>query len=127
MQTAPTNAYNQTLMLPPTLPPLSFLVTVCAVDRNAVLIVIAQKQIGVFARALIAHSQRDVGCQLVAESNRAADAMEMFWGAEWNWTEKAREPAGLFCVFIEKLCREESVANQVPGQRMPNVIESDVV
>ena len=43
MQTAPTNAYNQTLMLPPNLPLLSFLETVSAVDRNAVLIVVAQQ------------------------------------------------------------------------------------
>src|SRR5256885_13257012 len=87
MQTALTSAYNQTLMLTPNLPLLPFLETVSAVDRNAVLVVIAQKQIGIFACALITHSQRDVGCQLVAESDRAADAMEMFWGAEWNWTE----------------------------------------
>jgi hypothetical protein len=45
MQAAPTNAYNQTLMLTPNLPLLPFLETVSAVDRNAVLIVIAQKQI----------------------------------------------------------------------------------
>lgn len=45
MQTAPTNAYNQTLILPPNLPLLPFLETVSAVDRNAVLIVITQQQI----------------------------------------------------------------------------------
>ena len=103
MQTAPTDAYNQTLMLTPNLPLLRLLETVCAVDRNAVLIVIAQKQIGIFACALIAHSQSDMGGQLVAESNCAADAMEMFGGAEWNRTEKAGETAGLFCVFKKEL------------------------
>src|SRR5438105_15607671 len=96
MQTAATNVYNQTLMLTPHLPLLRFLETVSAVDRNAVLIVIAQKQIGIFACALIAHSQRDVGCQLVAESDCAADSMEMFWGAEWNWTENDGETTGRF-------------------------------
>ena len=42
MQAAPTNAYNQTLMLTPNLPLLPFLETVSAVDRNAVLIVVSQ-------------------------------------------------------------------------------------
>ena len=40
---APTAAYKQTLMLTPNLPLLRFLETVSAVDRNAVLIVIAQQ------------------------------------------------------------------------------------
>src|ERR1700737_3765092 len=109
MQIAPTSAYKQTLMLTPNLPLLRSLETVRAVDRNAVLIVVAQKQIGVFACALIAHSQSDVGRQLIAESNCAADSTEMFGGAEWNWTEKSGETAGLFCVFKKELRREERV------------------
>jgi len=40
---AATDAHKQTLMLTPNLPLLRFLETVSAVDRNAVLIVIAQQ------------------------------------------------------------------------------------
>ena len=68
MHPAATNAYKQTLMLytSPNLPVLRFLETVSAVDRNAVLIVIAQKQVRIFARALIAHAKSDVRRQLIA-------------------------------------------------------------
>src|SRR5204863_4956583 len=104
-----------------------FLESVSVVDRNAVLIVIAQKQIRVFACALIAHSQGDVGCQLVAQGNCAADSMEMFRGAEWNGTEYAGETAGLLCVFVEKFGREKRVANQIPSDGMAHVIQGDVV
>ena len=55
-------AYTKTLMLTPNLPLLSFLETVSAVDRNAVLIVIAQENVGVLACALIAETERYVGC-----------------------------------------------------------------
>ena len=78
MQTAPTSAYNQTLMLPPNLPLLRFLETVSAVDRNAVLIVIAQQQVGIFARSLITRTQRDVGRQLIADGDCTTDAVKMF-------------------------------------------------
>ena len=55
-------AYTKTLMLTPNLPLLSFLETVSAVDRNAVLIVIAQEGIRVFAGTLITEAERHVGC-----------------------------------------------------------------
>jgi len=77
-QAAATNAYKQTLMLTPNLPLLRFLETVCAVNRNAVLIVIAQQQVGIFARSLITRTQRDMGRQLVADSDCATYALEMF-------------------------------------------------
>jgi len=77
-QTAATNEYKQTLMLPPNLPLLRFLETVSAVDRNAVLIVIAQQQVGIFARSLITRTQRDVGRQLIADGDCTTDALKMF-------------------------------------------------
>ena len=77
-QTAATNEYKQTLMLPPNLPLLRFLETVSAVDRNAVLIVIAQQQVGIFARSLITRTQRDVGRQLIADGDCTTDAVKMF-------------------------------------------------
>ena len=55
-------AHTLTLMLTPNLPFLRFLETVSAVDRNAVLVVIAQEYVGVFACALIADAERKVGC-----------------------------------------------------------------
>lgn len=75
---AATDAYKQTLMLPPNLPLLRFLETVSAVDRNAVLIVIAQQQVGILARSLITRTQRDMGSQLVAHSDCTTYALEMF-------------------------------------------------
>ena len=57
--TAPT--YTQTLMLTPNLPFLRFLETVSAVNRNAVLVVIAQEQVRILARALITDTKSDVG------------------------------------------------------------------
>src|SRR5205823_267365 len=50
-------AYTKTLMLTPNLTLLFLLETICAVDRNAVLIVIAQEGIRVFARALITYAE----------------------------------------------------------------------
>ena len=62
LQAAAIAAYTQTLMLTPNLPLLSFLETVSAVHRNAVLIVIAQEYVGILACALVADTERDVGC-----------------------------------------------------------------
>jgi len=79
MQAAATNACKQALILNPTnLPLLHFLETVSAVDRNAVLIVIAQEQVGIFTRSLITRTERDMGRQLVAHSDCATDALKMF-------------------------------------------------
>jgi hypothetical protein len=61
-QAAAIAAYTQTLILTPNLPLLPFLKTVSAVDRNAVLVVIAQKHIGILACTLVADSECDVGC-----------------------------------------------------------------
>ena len=62
IQAAAMAAETKTLMLTPTLPLLLFLETVCAVDRNAVLVVIAQEYVGVLGCALITDTERDVGC-----------------------------------------------------------------
>ena len=62
IQAAAIAAYTQTLMLTPTLTLLPFLETVSAVDRNAVLVVIAQEYVGVLGCALITDAERDVGC-----------------------------------------------------------------
>ena len=81
-------------MLTPNLPLLRCLETVSAVDRNAVLVVIAQQQVGVFARALIADAESDVRRQLIAQGNCAADATKMLACAQWNRTENTGEAAG---------------------------------
>jgi hypothetical protein len=60
MEIAMPTTSKQTLMLTPNLPLLRRLETVSAVDRNAVLVVIAQQQVGVFARALIPDAESDV-------------------------------------------------------------------
>src|SRR5690349_16186746 len=70
-------AYNNTLILTPNLPLLTFLETVCAVHRNAVLIVIAQEYIGVLGCALITDAECDMGCYLISESDCAAEALKM--------------------------------------------------
>src|ERR1700736_419770 len=114
-------------MVAPNLPLLRFLETVSAVDRNAVLVVIAQQQVGVFARALIGDAESDVRRQLIAEGNCAADPMKMLARAQWNRTENTGEAARFFGVFKKELGRKQRVADQIPSQGMANVIEGDVV
>src|SRR5947208_9562065 len=105
-------------MLNPNLPLLRGLETLSAVDRNAVLVVIAQQQVGVFARALIADAESNVRRQLIPEGNRAADPMKMLACAQWNWTENPGETARFFGVCTKELSRKQRVADQMPGQGM---------
>src|SRR5260370_13827780 len=101
-------------MLTPNLPLSRCLETESAADRNAVLVVIAQQQVGVFARALIADAESDVRRQLIAEGNCAADAMKMFPRARRNRTEKTGEAARFFGVFNKQLGRKQRVADHIP-------------
>src|ERR1700730_1003944 len=117
MQAAATNAYELTLILTPNLPLLLFLETICAVDRNAVLIVIAQEDVRLFGCALIADPEGDVRRQLIAECNCAAESLKMF-------VEKAARFIG---IFVEKLSRKKRAADQIPSQRVPNKIQGDVI
>ena len=56
----------------------SILETVSTVERNPVLLVIAQRLVGLLLGILVAEAERDVRGQLIAQGRRAAIALNVF-------------------------------------------------
>src|SRR4030095_6690706 len=94
-----------------------FLETVGAVERDAVLGVVAEWNIGIFFDELIAQAKGDVRRQLIPDGNSAAVTMEML----------IDEAAGFIGMLIEYLGRKQGVADDVPDDCVPDVIEGNKV
>src|SRR5687768_3521824 len=94
---------------------------VSAVDRDAILAVVAKQNVRVFLRVLVASAKRDMPGQLIPEGESAAVAVSFFTQA------LVQEAARLFCVFVEELRREQGLAQDIPRRGMADVIQLNVV
>jgi len=94
-----------------------FLKTVCSVEGDAVLVVVAERNIGILFRKLIAQSEGHVRRQLIADANGAAVAMQVF----------VDKSAGIIGILKKHFGRKQGITNDIPRHCMPDVIQGNKV
>src|SRR3954447_25066134 len=110
-----------------------FLEAVCAIERYAILAVIAERLVRILLSVLITQSEGHVLGKLVSKGERTAVTMDVL-GHErvdvrhaGNGIEQNAASTRIVCILVEEFRGEQRVIEEIPGGGVANIIQLHVV